>query len=79
MPKTIINSLWLVRERRKKTVRLVTENDNKVQVRVVSASRDPKTQKMVYETFDSFDVVEGKPDEVFAVCKEAIIRKANAK
>jgi hypothetical protein len=60
-------------------VRLITENDNKVQVRIVSASRDPKTSKMKYETFDSFDVAEAEPKDVFAACKEAVIRKSSAK
>jgi hypothetical protein len=60
-------------------VRLITETDNKVQVRIVEASRDAKTGKMKYETFDSFDVADAKPDDVFATCKEAIIRKSIAK
>lgn len=55
-------------------MRLVQENDSKITVRVVTASRDPKTGRMGYVTFDSFDVAEAKPEEVYAACKEAILR-----
>jgi hypothetical protein len=79
MPISPVRTLWLVRERRIKPVRVITENDSKVTVRIVSANRDAKTNKMVYETFDSIDLSDAKPEEVFAVCKEALLRRAAGK
>jgi hypothetical protein len=58
---------------RRKYVRLVQENDSKVIVRIIAADRN-KDGKMEYTTVDSFEVSEAKPEEVYAVCKEAIIR-----
>jgi hypothetical protein len=74
MPEVEIRSLWLVRERRKKPVRLVQDDANLVTVRIITATRDPKTNRITYATFDSFGVAEAKPEEVFATCKEAILR-----
>ena len=42
------------------------QDDNKPKVNVVIkvAQRDPKTQRIVYKTHDSFNVVETTPEEV---------------
>lgn len=68
----IVRSLFIVREGRKKRVRLVQDNDSKVQIRIVNCFRDAKTGKMKYETVESVDVVEAKPEEVTAVIRKAI-------
>jgi hypothetical protein len=73
-----VQQLWFVRERRTKPVRLVPDVADKVTIRVVTSSRDAKTGRVSYVTFDSLDVIEAKPEEIFAVCKEAILRAANA-
>lgn len=59
-----VRSLFLVREGRKKRVRLLPATDDKVQIRIVRAGRDLKTQKMTYETVETLDVIEAKPEEV---------------
>jgi hypothetical protein len=65
-------------ERRKKPVRLVPEVGEKITVKFIIPSRDAKTGRVAYTTFDSLDVTDAKPEEVFSVCKEAILRSANA-
>lgn len=63
-------------------MRLVTD-ESRVVVKVIHAHRDtrqklengkpnPSYGKFVYETMDSFDVYEAKPEEVFSVCQKAI-------
>ena len=71
--------LWIGRFReRRKNVRLVPDSSDKITIRVVTSSRDQKTNRVTYETFDSIDVVDARPEEVFATVKEAIIRAASA-
>jgi hypothetical protein len=70
-----VRSLFLVREGRKKRVRLLKETDDKIQIRIVSASRDAKTQKMTYETVETLDVVEAKPEEVVAAIRKMLSGK----
>ena len=60
-------------------MRLVPDVADKVTIRVVTSSRDAKTGRVSYVTFDSLDVIEAKPEEIFATVKEAIIRAANVK
>jgi hypothetical protein len=69
--------LWLGRFReRRKNVRL-EQDDNKPKVAVVIkvAQRDTKTGKIIYATFDSFNVIETTPDEVASVINKAFGRK----
>ena len=91
MPVAKYRRLWLVqdssflKERRKKSVRLAKE-EKKVQVRIITAERDNREKvdnkpnknfgKMVYETFESFDVYEATPDEVLKVIETAIASKS---
>ena len=53
-------------------MRILADTADKIQIRVVSASRDPKTDKIKYTTEGSIDVVEAKPEEVLQAIKKAI-------
>ncbi len=66
-----VRSLFLVREGRKRKVRILTENDNKIIVRILTASRD-KEGKMAYKTFDSIEIGDAKPEEVYNACEKAL-------
>jgi len=46
--------------------------DNKIIVTVKTASRDAKTGKVKYATFESFDVYDAKPEQVYKVAYDAI-------
>src|SRR5208282_430735 len=70
--------LWIGRFRERRKMRLVPDSSDKITIRVVTSSRDQKTNRVTYETFDSIDVVDAKPEDVFATVKEAIIRAASA-
>lgn len=64
----------IVRERRK-NVRLEQDDSKpKVQVIVKVAKRD-KDGRWVYQTFDSFNVIEATPEEVSGVVNKAFGRK----
>ena len=69
-----IRSLFLVKERRVKTVRVGQQEVNKIQVTVKTAKRDAKDGKIKYETIETFDVFEATPQEV----KEAVLRGLSA-
>jgi hypothetical protein len=62
---------------RRKPVHVIEDVANKVTVLIRTATRDPKTDRVKYEVFDSFDVGGAKPEEVFAAAKEGVLR-ANA-
>lgn len=47
-------------------------SDDRIIVKVVSASRDQKTGKVKYETFESFDVYEAEAPKVYKVVFEAV-------
>jgi len=70
-----VRSLFLVREGRKKRVRLLQQTDDKVQIRIVKAGRDAKTQKMTYETVETLDVIEAKPEEVVLAIRKMLTGK----
>lgn len=72
MPFAFYRSLWFCRGERRTQVRLAKPDDNKVIVSIKSASRDPKTEKIKYETLESFDVYEAKPEEVRKVVVDAL-------
>jgi hypothetical protein len=50
-------------------------SEDRVIVRVIQSKRDSKTEKIKYETFESFDVYEATPEQVYKVAFEAV-RKA---
>ena len=56
-------------------MRLVPDVGEKITVKVIIPSRDPKTNRVTYETFDTLDVTDAKPEEVYACIKEAILRQ----
>ena len=57
---------------------IIEDAANKVSVIVRVATRDPKTNRVTYEVFDSFDVGSAKPEEVYAAAKEGVLRAATA-
>lgn len=63
---------------RRKHVHVIEDTANKVSVLVRIATRDPKTQRVKYELFDSFDVGGAKPEEVYAAAKEGVLRAGTA-
>ena len=63
-------------ERRKKVRLEQDDNKPKIQVIVKQANRDAKTGKIVYQTLDSFNVIETTGSEVVAVVNKAFGRKA---
>jgi hypothetical protein len=64
---------------RRKHVHVIEDAANKVTVIVRLATRDPKTNKVTYEVFDSFDVGGATPETVFAAAKEGVLRAASVK
>ena len=53
-------------------MRLAKPNDNKVVVTIKTASRDEKSGKITYETVESLDVYEAKPEQVLKVVQDAL-------
>jgi hypothetical protein len=68
----IIKSVFVVREGRKRKVRILQDTSDKIQIRVVSATRDAKTDKIKYTTEGSIDVVEAKAEEVLTAIRKAL-------
>lgn len=64
-----------MREGRKRKVRILTDTADKIQIRVVSSTRDAKTDKIKYTTEGSIDVVEAKPEEVLTAIRKALSGK----
>lgn len=60
-------------ERRKTPVKVGTQVERSHVVTIRKTSRDPKTDKVVYETVESIDVYEATDSEV----KEAVLRGLN--
>ena len=82
MPIAKIETLWYLTcaesfRHRRKTVKIETDVSDKIQVIVKEATRDPKTKKITYTTYDSFNVVDADAEEVFeAVHKACESKKA---
>lgn len=68
----------IIRERRK-AVHVIEDSANKVSVIVRTATRDPKSNRVTYQVFDSFDVGNAKPEEVYAAAKEGVLRAGSVK
>lgn len=66
-----------VKERRS-LVHIVEDVSNKVSVIVRTAARDPKTDRVKYSVFDSFDVAGADPKDVYAAAKEGVLRASNS-
>jgi hypothetical protein len=64
-----VRSLWWIRERSKQ-VRLGKDEAKKHIIKIITSQRDPKTEKIVYDTIESFDVFDATDAEV----KEAVVR-----
>lgn len=73
-----VRSLFLVKERRQKPVRLESEVSNKIVVIVKTAKRN-KDNRIEYETVESFNVLEATPEEVVDVVSIALGGKKRAK
>lgn len=56
-------------------MRILTDTADKIQIRVVSSTRDAKTDKIKYTTEGSIDVVEAKPEEVLTAIRKALSGK----
>jgi hypothetical protein len=78
----VVRQLWFVQQserKRRKQVRL-EQDDNRPKVQVITkvAKRDPKNGgRWVYETYDSFNVLEASAEEVAATVDKAFGRKGN--
>lgn len=53
-------------------MRILQDTSDKIQIRVVSATRDAKTDKIKYTTEGSIDVVEAKAEEVLTAIRKAL-------
>lgn len=81
IPTTKRGFVWWFGERtteKGETVRLITENDNRVDVRIVKASRN-KEGKMEYETFETLQVADGTAEEVSKVVSAALTNASRTK
>lgn len=69
--------LWChpIEKRGKRHMPLQADVDNKVTVIIKTASRDEKTGRISYETFESFNVVDETPQQVAAKCKSPWMKK----
>jgi hypothetical protein len=70
-----VRSLFLVKERRQKPVRIEADVSEKVQVVIKTAKRN-KDGKIEYETIESFNVLEATGIEVTNVVKKALTEKS---
>lgn len=71
MPSWTVQSLFLVKERRQKKVRMEQDVSDKVQVVIKTAKRD-KDGKINYETQESFNILEATPAEVITIVEKAL-------
>jgi hypothetical protein len=66
-------------KKEKRDMRIGSKNDNRVIVTVKTATRDNKTGKITYETFDSLDVFEAGPEEVVKAVVNGLTSAARTK
>lgn len=81
MPFAKYRAIWYATGRKEKKVKLNKE-ENRVVVTVKHAHRDlrekvdgkpnPSFEKIVYETIESIDVYDAKPEEVLSVVEKAL-------
>jgi hypothetical protein len=66
-----VRSLFLVKERRQKPVRMEADVSDKVQIVIKTAKRN-KEGKIEYETQESFNILDATPAEVINVVERAL-------
>lgn len=76
MPFLVYRSLWYASGEGRKNVRIGKPEDDRVIVTLKKATRDPKTEKIKYETLESFDVYDATPAEVKSVVVNALQKAA---
>lgn len=74
----LVRSLFFVRERRTKKVRVIQDNDSKVLVRFINAKRN-KEGKMEYKTVSTLEVGDADAAEVSQFVEKAITGSGNKK